>query len=131
MRVRVEREREGERERERERDYKVNRGFDVLDKRGATLVLTGLVAMVPPNVLRLHGAESAISNPIVIPIHLDQFTKISNQTKANTALASLTLKTPSQKIDSFGRKKELRSPADEGLRQELLRERYIYIYIKV
>jgi hypothetical protein len=67
------------------RDYEGNRGFDVLDKRGATLVLTGLVAMVPPNVLRLRGAESAISNPIVIPIHLDHFTKRYNQTKPNTA----------------------------------------------
>lgn len=51
-----ERERRRCRERERKRDYERNRSFDVLNKSRTALILSRLVPVVPPNVLRLHTA---------------------------------------------------------------------------
>ncbi len=74
-------------QRKRKRDYEVNRGFDVLNERGATLSLSRVVAaMVSPNVLPLHHTKSSISKSITIPMPIHLYSLFLLFTHATSSL---------------------------------------------
>lgn len=46
---------QSENEKEKRETYEVNGSFDVLENGGGALIICGIVAVVPLNVLGLHG----------------------------------------------------------------------------